>query len=484
MLKKLLYGFALLSAVVSCSDDNYDWGTTPQHNDQPEVVTFGNGSVSAVDVIDFATIADGQEYVKVCNIVAPTATDGAYDSPKYEIDLEGDDAVYPLNENGEMKAADLKKYVEDHFGKAPYVREIPAMVSLWISNGETTIKTASSEIFNVKAKLSAPEISEHYYIIGQPSKWEANCTDLPFEHSDKNVYDDPIFTVTFSTECVNNEGDIWFAVVDDKTVAANDWSLVLGAKEGNGNNLIGETGLIARRSEIGNDGSFKLHVGDAKMVKMTLNMMEGTYLIETINFENSLSYVGTAGGWNNNGGSSRIALVDAAKGLYTGYIYGKQESYGNTFRLFSPSQLGSWDASTGNSDVNTFNGSIAAGGSDNNFEFTDGDGVYYVEYCITEKTISATKITNMNLVGDFNGWNQADDAQQMTWNADELCFVKEGAGVSANGWKFTANNDWGINLGGTTSNLVGNGDNLKAEGSTIKLYPCRNTSDNIYCTVE
>lgn len=89
----------------------------------------------------------------------------------------------------------------------------------------------------------------------------------------------------------------------------------------------------------------------------------------------------------------------------------------------------------------------------------------------------------MNLVGAFNGWNQADDAQQMTWNADELCFVKENAGVSGE-WKFTANNDWGINLGGTTGNLVGNGDNLKAVGSTIKLYPCRNTSENIYCTVE
>jgi hypothetical protein len=98
--------------------------------------------------------------------------------------------------------------------------------------------------------------------------------------------------------------------------------------------------------------------------------------------------------------------------------------------------------------------------------------------------IEATKITNMNLVGDFNGWNQADDAQRMTWDAENLCFSISGAGVTANGWKFTANNDWGINLGGDIADLSQDGSNLTVTGTTIKLYPCRTTSDKIYCTVE
>ena len=33
-------------------------------------------------------------------------------------------------------------------------------------------------------------------------------------------------------------------------------------------------------------------------------------------------------------------------------------------------------------------------------------------------------------------------------------------------------------------NLVANGSNITAVGTTIKLYPTRKTSDNIYCTVE
>lgn len=71
------------------------------------------------------------------------------------------------------------------------------------------------------------------------------------------------------------------------------------------------------------------------------------------------------------------------------------------------------------------------------------------------------------ITGDFNGWNAADDAQQMTWDAENYCYTITGAGVTTNGWKFTAN-----------------GNNISVAGSTIKLYPTRKTSDKIYCTVE
>jgi len=98
--------------------------------------------------------------------------------------------------------------------------------------------------------------------------------------------------------------------------------------------------------------------------------------------------------------------------------------------------------------------------------------------------LTVTLINNMNLVGVFNDWNNADDTQQMTWNATNLCYEITGATVTADGWKFTANNAWDINLGGSLTDLVGGGDNLSAVGTTIKLYPCRTTKDEIYATVE
>jgi hypothetical protein len=84
----------------------------------------------------------------------------------------------------------------------------------------------------------------------------------------------------------------------------------------------------------------------------------------------------------------------------------------------------------------------------------------------------------------------------MTWNKEGCCYELSNAAVTANGWKFRANGltdpNWKINLGANDetepspiiNDLVGNGKNISVVGTTIKLYPLRNTSDKIYCTVE
>ena len=112
-------------------------------------------------------------------------------------------------------------------------------------------------------------------------------------------------------------------------------------------------------------------------------------------------------------------------------------------------------------------------------------GVFYMKVDVAAGTVEATKINNMNLVGDFNGWNAADDTQQMTWNAAENCYEFNGAAVTDAGWKFTANNDWGINLGGDdNTNQWQDGPNNTMVGTKIKLFPLRDASENIYYTIE
>ena len=143
---------------------------------------------------------------------------------------------------------------------------------------------------------------------------------------------------------------------------------------------------------------------------------------------------------------------------------------------------GNWDKQLNSNNLVEISGDFEKGGD--NIKASAGEGVYFVNLDLNTNVLSAKKITNMNLVGDFNGWNAADDAQQMTWDAENYCYVITGAGVTANGWKFTTNNSWDINLGGNIGDLVANGDNLSVTGTTIKLYPTRKTSDKIYCTVE
>lgn len=94
-------------------------------------------------------------------------------------------------------------------------------------------------------------ISQNYYIIGGTKDWTADAAKTQkFNHSDINVYDDPIFTITIPAK----EGDdTWFGIVDDKAcegVAAGDWSSVLAPVKGNGNNAMNETEKLDTRARL------------------------------------------------------------------------------------------------------------------------------------------------------------------------------------------------------------------------------------------
>ncbi len=463
MIKKILFGFAFLATVASCTDDDYtDWAQ-PQANPETEAITFGNGSVSEITPIDFATIAEDQQNVKICNVVAPTATDASYSKTTYRLNIGS--ANYSMTADGEMAVADLRKYVEDNFGKAPVERTMTATVEQWISNGATTVKTATSGEFAIKAKLTAPDISEHYYIIGQPSAWDPTCTTLPFTHSDQNVYDDPIFTVMFDASCINDEGDIWFAITDDKAVAANDWSMVLGVKEGNGNVTLGETGFLARRNELTDDGSLKVHPGEARFVKVTLNMMEGTYVVELINFQEYLYVSGSGNGWAHNDAISSQAF----DGNYKGFLW-----LGNEFKLCTKQ---GWGGTNYGKDFSTV--SDAA-----NMNLPEGvsEGYCMLEASLVDKTITVTPITTIGVIGDAtaNGW---DASTPLTYNNEKRCWEGD-LTFTAGTFKFRANDSWAINWGGTMDNLTIDGDNIQVEAGTyhVALYP--NCPGMAMCTIE
>ena len=317
-------------------------------------------------------------------------------------------------------------------------------------------------------------IADAYYLVGGPGSWSSDKSQK-FSHSSADVFDDPVFTYVF--EGNGGTGDIWFAFGDADAldaIDAGDWNQLFGTK-GESTDL---SGSFDRRYNLGGDHSFCVD-GKAKYYRFSINMAEMTYEITTLNFDPFVYFIGATDGWAN--AEQKLALTDES-GIYTGYLYcADPNGWGNEFKF--QRVAGSWE-----NEINsgTFTGGITGDFADGggNIKATAGEGVYYVKLDLANLTLNATFINNMNLVGDFNGWNAADDAQQMTWNATDYCWEITGAGVNANGWKFTSNNSWDINLGGTIANLVANGDNLSVVGTTIKLYPTRKTSDKIYCTVE
>ena len=464
MIKKILLGMTLLMSMVSCTEDFTDWAH-PQTNPQEEAVAFGDGSVTPVDVINLADVKT--EKVKVASIVAPTSSNAAY-KPSFKINFDGQ--TFDIDAEGNMATADLVNYVVEKFGKRPSERDIDATLDAWVNNGSTAIKMATSEKFQVKAIPEAPVIEEGYYLVGDMfttadhDGWTKEAAKA-FNHSDKDPYDDPVFTVSFETK----KADQYWKIIPKKNIDSGDiWAAgVVGPKVDGDDSMTGAlTNGDAKAGKIAKAGKYKL----------TINMMDYSYTIEEVNYDPFIYFIGSTDGWSSS--DQKLALVDDAKGVYTGYVY-IADPNGAGLQFKFQRVAGSWDNEINAGAFVNFGG--AATNENGNIGVNAGEGVYYFDVNLSEGTITATKVETMGIIGGFNSWG--GDAV-MTWNAEEYCFEATNVGVTADGWKFRINGGWDINLGGSLDNLTAGGDNLSVAGNTVKLYPTRKTKDNIFCTVK
>ena len=452
-------------AMVSCTEDYTDWAN-PQINPEEEAVAFGNGSVTPVDVINLANVTE--EKIQVASIVASTSSDAGY-TPTIKINLG--DKTYDIDNDGKMATADLASYISETYGKRPIEHDINATLDAWFNNGSTVVKMATSETFQVKAIPVAPVIDEGYYLVGDMFNaegvdgWNTVSAKQAFKHSDKDVYDDPIFTLTFETKEANQ---CWKVIPKKNIDAETFWAAgVVGPKiDGD----VSMTGLLT------SDDPKAGKIAKAGKYKLTINMMDYSYTIEEVKYDPFIYFIGATDGWTN--AEQKLALVDANTGTYTGFLYcADPNNWGNQFKF--QRVAGSWDNEINAGAFNTFDG--AATNENGNIGVNAGEGVYYFDVNLANRTIKATKVETMGIIGGFNNWG--GDAA-MTWNAEEYCFEATNVGVTADGWKFRINGGWDINLGGSLNNLTAGGDNIAVAGNTIKLYPTRKTSDNIYCTVK
>lgn len=451
-------------SMVSCTEDYTDWAN-PQSNPEEEAVAFGNGSVAPVDVINLADVTGDK--VKVASIVAPTSTKDTY-TPSFKINFDGQ--TFDIDADGNMAKADLVNYITGKWGKRPTERDIDATLDAWQSNGSTAAKMATSETFQVKAIPEAPVIEEGYYLVGDMfttddvNGWTKEVAKA-FNHSDKDVYEDPVFTVSFET----TKADQYWKIIPKKNIDSGDiWAAgVVGPKVDGDDSMTGTlTNGDAKAGKIAKAGKYKL----------TINMMDYSYTIEEVNYDPFIYFIGSTDGWKSS--DQKLALVDEAKGVYTGYVY-VADPNGADLQFKFQRVAGSWDNEINAGAFVNFGG--AATNENGNIGVNAGEGVYYFDVNLGEGTITATKVETMGIIGGFNNW---DGDAAMTWNAEEYCFEAKNVGVTADGWKFRINGGWDINLGGSLNNLTAGGDNIAVAGNTVKLYPTRKTKDNIYCTVE
>ena len=316
-------------------------------------------------------------------------------------------------------------------------------------------------------------IEQAYYLTGSINGWNNSDTTYKLTNDGTDPYANPTFTMRIPAP--EDGGNVEFKMTPESGLGG-DWSkcLASGKDEGTFAYNNGGNNLVINAVE------------GAKYYDLTFNMMDLTWSCKAVNFDPVVYFIGATDGWANP--DQKLALTDES-GIYTGYIYcADPNSWGNCFKF--QKVAGDWGT-----EINTghmtggMTGGVGLHDGDTNFEIKDGEGVYYMTLDLANNTLNALKVEKMGIIGDFNGWG---GDVEMTWNATDYCFEATGAGVNANGWKFRINADWGINLGSNDSvepstvltDLVANGKNIGVAGTTIKLYPTRKTSDNIYCTVE
>lgn len=448
-----IIAFALGGLLMAgCQDAEQMW-ENPQSYAQEDAITIPGITAASVGSIDLGTVES--DSVITFTLSAASLPEGfALENARVELtpkDVEGTKTVVYTSLEGAASVADLQSLVEEVYGKRPTSRAFDAHVYLnAVKDGQAVLIDAGTLVVNITPE--APYISEHYYLIGAPSEWSPTCTSMPFSHSGGDVYENPEFTVTFPV----SDGETWFAVIDDKTLESGEWIDVLGAEEGNG--LNGMEGKIARRTELSDDGSWKVIVdGDAKYVKMTINMMDCTYKLEKINFAEYFYEIGNESSW-----STSHALYGAnADGKYQGYYYLDGE-----FK-FKP------NADNWNGDYEyDGEGKIADNGGSNCPD--PGAGFYQIDVDLTANTYALTKVTSISAIGDFNSWGGDVDLAYNTstgaWEAQNVNFTTTG------GVKFRMNHDWSVSWGGANGdgsnygNLTqNNGQNLTVEAGTYDI---------------
>ena len=478
-MKKILYGLTLMAAMASCTEDYKDWAS-PVNNPQ-EPTKSVEVSVTSAGSINLANAEESIQLFTPSVVVSDEAV-STYTVELYA-DAEGARKELTADSEGKVLTVDLQDAVVSLCGARPVERSLFMDITCLTNVAGQSIQNFSKNVA-IKITPEAPFIDPAgYYVVGNIDGW--TCTRVDDYHMVNNggdVYENPEFSVTIAAVAGVDPYEVKFvpssAFKEDGTI--ENWGIALSA--------------LPDVDEIANKGSFSYNnaggnikfaaAEGAKFYTIKANLLEGTYEVTSLSFNPFVYFIGATDGWSN--AEQKLALTDDS-GIYTGYLYcADPNGWGNEFKF--QKVPGDWGTEINSGHMTGgISGDFADGGG--NFKATAGEGVYYVTLNLNANTLNGIFVNKMGIIGDFNGWG---GDVEMTWNATNYCFEATGAGVTANGWKFRINADWGINLGANDSaepstvldDLVANGKNLGVAGNTIKLYPTRKTSDKIYCTVE
>ena len=422
MKKIFLYSLAVLASVAlaSCNGDYDDWAQ-PQHNPQEEAITIpGFTATPVVQSIDCSSVTT--DSVSTFTLSEAALPEGfTLDNARLEIIPQGEDNAIKKNVNasieGKSAVADLSEVIVSYYGKRPIAHSFVAHVYLnAVKNGDAVLIDAGK--FNLEMTPKSPFIDSGYYLVGDMFKaeedngWSIKAAKA-FMHSDKDVYDDPIFTITFETK----EADQYWKIIPKKNIDAGDlWADgVVGPKE---------NGSISKEGDLTNVGPGAGRIEEPGKYMLTLNMMDYSYTIKPVP---ELYMKGDANGWD---GYDYLAGDDGVH--FTGFMYLNQ----NGFKFTTAPD---WSGTGYGANFDTAPDAA-------NIVITEPAGYYKVDVDLSAKTYTLTPITSIGIIGAATpgGW---DAETPLTYNKTERCWEVQDIKLKAGECKFRANNAWAMQWG-------------------------------------
>ncbi len=487
MNKISLYGLSAVLALGFAACDGYEEpNPAAQTNPQSPVLETRNVSFAytlPAETVDLEALSANGEMLTIATIKADSVAEGytftakiqasadylskhaTFDVP-VETVLTSEEGEMPMVYDVKVDPNELSGLYQKNVSYNPAAHTIDLSATVY---GEFYKGSTLAESFTVgnptDVKVAALSIKpieflqleEEYYLIPSGDFSKAVKFNHVINDPDNDVYANPVFQLI--ADC---SGDFKWQVVPASVYAAGSISSANYAVWGpetkdqlEGALVPQKDGVKPAQGQFTGEGSYQI----------TVNFIDGTYsFVPAIS---TLWLPGNQQGWSP---ATATTIITDDYVHFWGFAYLDGE-----FKF------------CGQPDWNPYNwgagaeaGTLTAGGGNLKAE---EKGLYYVQANLSELTYGISLIRTWGVIGDATpgGWG-SDTA--LTPNEDFTIWTGQ-VELGSGSFKFRANNDWGINLGGDMNNLSTGGDNIPAPGEK-KVYTITLdlTQYPYFCTVE
>ena len=432
----------------SCSDDFTNWAN-PQTNPQEDAITIPGLTATAADAIDLANVSE--DSVSTFTLSTAALPEGfQLADARVEVTPQGVEGATKTTFNagieGRAAAADLSDLVVNAYGKRPTARTFDAHVYLdAVKDGQAVLIDAGK--INVVVTPKAPYIASNYYLVGDmygEGKWAlADC--VKFNHSDADVYEDPVFTLMVTT---TKDNQYWKIIPQGNIDAGNPWAIqndpkgVVGVTKNGDDAMSGTLVTSVTKDDGTTDAPNAAMIAKAGIYQITINMMDYTYSIKQISPEYYL--VGALQNWSDQTMSCLMTAETAMVQNFTTKWTGDAN-----LKIWLGSDFGDWNnafGSTAGDGVSAAEGKLKANGGA--IVCPEKNAYYTFTADFSTMTYKWTKLANQNptefeyvgLIGVGGKWKDGDDIDLKQVAPHNWYLAKQE--IPAGGLKIRADHKW------------------------------------------